>query len=717
MPEKSVREMSARERRGHSLAARVWRSLIMSSVILAVAAILVGLASHGYALLNQHLAVAYNYAAVTAELLENEIDVVALSENVTEIYRSLPDEEHAAQDTLRYREHFFGASNESTSDYYRALSILRRLMNDADIEYIYLGMFDPETDSLVYMVDPDQSDSSEMGKWEPVDPEEVHAFLDWSGEGYPSYIGWTRQYGWLGTCGAPVANEDGETVAFLFADVSIRSIATQLLAYAAQFSIVMLVLIIVAANLITRHFQDTLVAPINQIAEAAESYTEDRERGSDAVDHFAKLDIHTGDEVENLALIMSDMEHGLAEYEANLERVNAERGRIGAELNLASTLQSRMIPNVFPPFPDRTEFDIYAAMKPAREVGGDFYDFFFIDDDHLALVIADVSGKGVPSALFMMMTKILINDHAMLGGTPAQILTDVNRAVCANNPVDMFVTVWLGILEVSTGRLTAANAGHEHPIVQDGHGRFETLRDRHGFVLGGDVDTVYHDCELTLEPGGSIFVHTDGITEAKGGSGELFGSKRLLASLNGHQDGASDEIIGGVLADVEQFVGDSPQFDDITMLCLHYRGPERSKSEGEHMAVMTIDATVENIEAVTEFVNEHLEKLCCPPKAQMQIDIAIDELFSNISLYAYAPDTGPATVCVDVEENPLSVILTFIDNGKPFDPLSTDDPDVTLPAEKREIGGLGVFLVKKTMDSIDYEYKDGQNILRIKKAI
>jgi sigma-B regulation protein RsbU (phosphoserine phosphatase) len=234
-------------------------------------------------------------------------------------------------------------------------------------------------------------------------------------------------------------------------------------------------------------------------------------------------------------------------------------------------------------------------------------------------------------------------------------------------------------------------------------------------VLGGDVDTVYHDYELTLEPGGSIFVHTDGITEAKDGSGELFGSKRLLASLNGHQDGASDEIIGGVLADVEQFVGDSPQFDDITMLCLHYRGPERSKSEGEHMAVMTIDATVENIEAVTEFVNEHLEKLCCPPKAQMQIDIAIDELFSNISLYAYAPDTGPATVCVDVEENPLSVILTFIDNGKPFDPLSTDDPDVTLPAEKREIGGLGVFLVKKTMDEITYEYKNGQNILKIRK--
>ena len=252
-----------------------------------------------------------------------------------------------------------------------------------------------------------------------------------------------------------------------------------------------------------------------------------------------------------------------------------------AELNMATVIQAGLLPSIFPAFPERPEFDIYASMDPAKEVGGDFYDFFMIDDDHLGLVIADVSGKGVPAALFMMSSKILINDHALMGGTPAEILTRVNQQIKAANKARMFVTVWLGILEISTGKLTTANAGHEYPMIHS-DGKYELFKDKHGIAIGAIPKAKYVDQEIFLKRGDSIFVYTDGVAEATDTNNELFGTDRTLEALNAMPEGASqEEILKGVRAAVDAFIKEAPQFDDLTMLGLKYYGPEGRETQEE----------------------------------------------------------------------------------------------------------------------------------------
>ena len=248
--------------------------------------------------------------------------------------------------------------------------------------------------------------------------------------------------------------------------------------------------------------------------------------------------------------------------------------RIESELDLASNIQADMLPNIYPAFPDRREFDIYASMNPAKEVGGDFYDFFLIDNDHLCMIIADVSGKGVPSALFMMASKIILANNAMMSKSPAQILTDTNAAICSNNREEMFVTVWLGIFEISTGKLTAANAGHEYPAIMRAGGGFELLKDKHGFVIGGMDGIKYKEYELELKPGSKLFLYTDGVPEATDGEGRMFGTDRMLAALNGEIGATPEQTLKNVRSAVDGFVNRAEQFDDLTMLCLEIKDTE-----------------------------------------------------------------------------------------------------------------------------------------------
>ncbi len=280
----------------------------------------------------------------------------------------------------------------------------------------------------------------------------------------------------------------------------------------------------------------------------------------------------TGDEIEELAESFAKLSGQTLRYIAEVERVTAEKERIGTELELATRIQADMLPNIFPAFPERSEFDIYAKMDPAREVGGDFYDFFLVDEDHLCMVMADVSGKGVPAALFMMATRIILSNNAKQGRSPAQILEETNAAICANNREEMFVTVWIGVLELSTGKLTAANAGHEYPALRRPGGGFELVEDPHGFVLGGLAGMKYREYELTLEPGSKLFVYTDGVPEATDAAEEMFGTERMLEALNRAPERRPEEILAGVRAAVDAFVGEAEQFDDLTMLCVEYRG-------------------------------------------------------------------------------------------------------------------------------------------------
>ena len=257
-------------------------------------------------------------------------------------------------------------------------------------------------------------------------------------------------------------------------------------------------------------------------------------------------------------------------------RVEAERERVGNELHMANRIQASMLPHEFPPFPERSEFDIYASMDPAREVGGDFYDFFFTDEDHLCLVMADVSGKGIPAAMFMMNSKVMLQNLAGSGKGPAEILRRANESLCRNNETEMFVTVWLGVLDLKTGKITAANAGHEYPAIQHSGSGYELYIDKHGFVLGGMEGVKYSEYELELGPSDSLFLYTDGVPEATNSKEEMFGTDRMLAALNSDPDASPEQILAGVRSAVDDFVEDYEQFDDLTMLCIRYNGPADS---------------------------------------------------------------------------------------------------------------------------------------------
>ena len=293
----------------------------------------------------------------------------------------------------------------------------------------------------------------------------------------------------------------------------------------------------------------------------------------DSKDVIANLKkVSPNNEIGELSQDVVDLTQALDKHIEELKTITAERERITAELSLATRLQEAFIPHTFPAFPDRTEFDLYASMDPAREVGGDFYDFFLIDDDHLCVVIADVAGKGIPAALFMMVSKIIVKNSAMLGKSAAEILTRTNQAICDNNQAEMFVTVWLGILEISTGILTAANAGHECPVIKQPDGSFEIFKTKHGLVIGGYDSVKYHEYSIQLEPGTKLFVYTDGLPEAADSENNMFGMDRVLEALNKNADAAPQQLLDSVRHSVDEFVQDAEQFDDLTMLCLEYKG-------------------------------------------------------------------------------------------------------------------------------------------------
>lgn len=288
----------------------------------------------------------------------------------------------------------------------------------------------------------------------------------------------------------------------------------------------------------------------------------------------AKVEVQTEDEIGELARGFNHMATSLKDYISEIKRVTADKERISAELNVAAQIQSSMLPSVFPPYPERKEFDIYATMTPAKEVGGDFYDFFFVDEDHLALVMADVSGKGVPAALFMVITKTLINDYSLIDGNPATVFTEVNRRLCESNDNCLFVTAWIGIIEISTGNVMFTNAGHNPPLLARKGGSYEYLRVRSGLVLAGMEDTRYKSSSFELQPGDALFLYTDGVTEAVNTSMELYGEERLKHLLNQETVKGPEELLDSVRADLADFVGEADQFDDITMLAFQYHGEE-----------------------------------------------------------------------------------------------------------------------------------------------
>ena len=286
------------------------------------------------------------------------------------------------------------------------------------------------------------------------------------------------------------------------------------------------------------------------------------------------LKLNTKDEIQTLAESFGSLTERMKQYIKDITSITAEKERIGAELSVATQIQSDMLPSIFPAFPDREEFDLFAAMDPAKEVGGDFYDFFMLDHDHLACVIADVSGKGVPAALFMVVAKTLIKNQAQNEASPAKILEIVNNELCANNKASMFVTAWIGIMEISTGKMICCNAGHEYPAIRGEDGEFKLLKDDHGLVLAALEDVTFTDYEITIPDNGTIFVYTDGVPEATSMQDELYNLDRMIDALNQEPDAPPERLLEIVRKDIDAFVGEADQFDDLTMLCLKRRKKE-----------------------------------------------------------------------------------------------------------------------------------------------
>lgn len=328
----------------------------------------------------------------------------------------------------------------------------------------------------------------------------------------------------------------------------------------ALIAIVATVVLIVIVSFISKRF----VHPINMLMEQV------KEVGEGNLD--AVTEVKSDDEIGKLSKAFNSMTGDLKNYMENLRVVTVEKERIGAELEVGKQIQADMLPAIFPDFSNRSDIVLYASMNPAKEVGGDFYDFFFVDNDHLCLVCADVSGKGVPAALFMVIAKTIIKNYAMMGLSPAQILENANTQLCEGNASSMFVTVWLAILDLSTGKGIAANAGHEHPALMRQNGEFALEKYKHSMAVATMEGIKFREHEFELERGDRVFIYTDGVTEAANIDNELFGEERMVESLNRHKNLMPVEALAAVRADIDEFVGEAPQFDDITMLMFEYRG-------------------------------------------------------------------------------------------------------------------------------------------------
>ena len=396
---------------------------------------------------------------------------------------------------------------------------------------------------------------------------------------------------------------------------------------------------------------------------------------------------------------------------STLKRYIAEAAaRIDKELEYAKQIQLSALPTNFP---DGEDYKIYAQMIAAKEVGGDFYDFYKINDTTVAFLAADVSGKGIPAAMFMMTSKTIIKDLAESGIPVNEIFTKANEKLCENNESGMFVTAWMGILDLTTGNLQFANAGHNPPLLKRADGSFEYLKSRSGFILAGMEGVRYRANELTLNPGDRLFLYTDGVTEATNTENKLYGEDRLLAFMNQNSAVEATELLPALKENIDEFVGEAPQFDDITMLMFDYRLPQG----GTGMTKRIFPAKTEALMDILGFVEEKLESYECPMKIQMAVCVAIEEVFVNVAHYAYGDSEGEVSLEINFDEDSREVTFCLVDQGIPFDPLKKTDPDITLPVEEREIGGLGIFITKKTMDMVTYAYENGENILTMMKKI
>ena len=472
----------------------------------------------------------------------------------------------------------FAASEGATEEYLDTLNRLDRLCNSSGATFIYVIRPDlTDYGHITFLFSTMNQNSSysryDFGYYRETTNDEYRVKYRQLYEGGSASEIVIRDRGYIETNAhitamVPLRGADGATQGILCVQRQMENLTSVRNRFIRIVFLVMALLILLI--IIGQHFylRRVLLDPLSEIMEEAARFAAEETPSSRKLTDT----VRNKDEIGKLARSIDQMEEQVARYIEDLTTATAEKERIRTELSLATRIQADMLPSIFPAFPDRTEFDIFASMTPALEVGGDFYDFFLVDHNHLALVMADVSGKGVPAALFMMASKIMIQNIAMTGVSPKQVLETANDRICKINREEMFVTVWLGILDLRTGHLIASNAGHECPVITRSGGQFELIRDKHGFVIGGLEGLHYKEYELNLSPGQELFLYTDGVPEATNADTVLYGTDRMLEILNRNPQLDPEQLLAVVKEDVDRFVGDAPQFDDLTMLCVRYNG-------------------------------------------------------------------------------------------------------------------------------------------------
>ena len=459
-------------------------------------------------------------------------------------------------------------------DYYPEMeAYLRSVQEASKAAYIYIVTVN-EDQTVKYVYD----SSGVFGGTDPVSAyfDEVWAAYT-EGKQTESYmVRHSKKYGYLTSSMLPVKDSGGKVVALLFVDIWMQTIISTLQSFILNMVLISLIVLALFSVIYWLFMRKNFIGPLMKIRKNVTEFAQ-----NDTVTETNLAEIQTEDEIQETAESIATMESDIIKYIDNIQTITAEKERIGAELNVATQIQADMLPRIFPAFPGRKDIDIFAAMDPAKEVGGDFYDFFLVDDDHLCMVMADVSGKGVPAALFMVIAKTLIKNQALLGRDPSEILYNVNNQLCDGNEVEMFVTVWLAVVELSTGKGKAANAGHEHPCLCRKGGKYELVEYRHSPAVAVMEGMKFREHDFELRPGDKLFVYTDGVPEATSAQKELFGSERMLDALNQDPEAEPAQVLVNVRAAVDGFVKEAEQFDDLTMLCLEYNGPEGGQADGQ----------------------------------------------------------------------------------------------------------------------------------------
>ncbi len=553
-------------KRSHSLKRDALRAIYACMILMMLVMILVGVRFYAYTSIKLYKTEIVHFGDYVLSLIERDY-VYEMFDKTKEIYESIPEEERKDAFSQEYKNHFLPLIDDK---YEKARQILFKCREEVGYSDIYMGFYDKEHERLVMVLDGDIDDyyyipgqyiSNENGVIESWDKIQKILTSDW----YMSFAH-TNLMGYAATNYEPIYNEDNSLIGLVGVDTAAMDFSDDAISYLVIFVPSLALVFMFLFILISRAIDKRIIRHVNGLVQAARAYTQrDKINLTGFTSYFSSIKIPYSNELTQLKDTMADMESDIYKSMEEIRRVSTEKERIAAELDIAAEIQRAAIPTRFP---ENSRFDLYASMNSAKEVAGDFYDFFMVDDDHLAIVMADVSGKGVPAALFMMKGKEVLKHRTVRGGTPAEILAYVNDELSKDNEHAMFITIWLGILDLNTGTIIASNAGHEYPFIMDQDGIFKKYDDPHGVVCGAMEGIEYEDYTMTIPSGGGIFLYTDGIPEAINTQDEAFGLGRIETSLNSHPGASSRERIEFMQKAIEDFTSGIEQFDDITMMCL-----------------------------------------------------------------------------------------------------------------------------------------------------